>query len=157
MMAEHLHIYKIDPKEVARLKKLEEETQRRKDKRKHITLLENLQKMTKERLRRKGAAAATPKAGGKEAIKDGIASLMKAGAAGKPVLVVKKEEEAAVEPVVESPVKKEEVAHKNEPESGLSRLTMILRGEDPETLRKKKLMEDPEQRRLWSHMISPKS
>ena len=139
------------------MKKLEEETQRRKEKRKHITLLENLQKMTKERLRRKGAAAATPKAGGKEAIKDGIASLMKAGAAGKPVLVAKKEEEATVEPVQESPVKKEEVAHKNEPESGLSRLTMILRGEDPETLRKKKLMEDPEQRRLWSHMISPKS
>jgi hypothetical protein len=70
---------------------------------------------------------------------------MKAGAAGKPVLVVKKEEEAAaVEAVVESPAKKEEVSHKNEPESGLSRLTMILRGEDPETLRKKKLMEDPE-------------
>lgn len=157
MMAEHLQIYKIDPKEVARLKKLEEETQRRKEKRKHITLLENLQKMTKERLRRKGAAAASPKAGGKEAIKDGIASLMRAGAAAKPMLVVKKEEEVAVEPVQESPVKKEEVAHKNEPESGLSRLTMILRGEDPETLRKKKLMEDPEQRRLWSHMISPKS
>ena len=54
-------------------------------------------------------------------------------------------------------MKKEEVGNKNEPESGLSRLTMILRGEDPETLRKKKLMEDPEQRRLWSQMISPKS
>ena len=54
-------------------------------------------------------------------------------------------------------MKKEDVTHKNEPESGLSRLTMILRGEDPETLRKKKLMEDPEQRRLWSQMISPKS
>jgi len=91
MMAEHLHIYKIDPKEQARAKKLEEETQRRKDKRKHITLLENLQKMTKERLKRKGLAGGTPKAapGGKEAIKDGIASLMRAGAAGKPVLVAK--------------------------------------------------------------------
>ena len=162
MMAEHLHIYKIDPKEQARVKQLEEETQRRKDKRKHITLLENLQKMTKERLKRKGLAGGTPKAaapGGKEAIKDGIASLMRAGAAGKPVLVPKKEEEVPGEPVVgESPVKKEEaVGNKNEPESGLSRLTMILRGEDPETLRKKKLMEDPEQRRLWSQMISPKS
>ena len=145
MMAEHLHIYKIDPKEQARVKQLEEETQRRKDKRKHITLLENLQKMTKERLKRKGLAGGTPKAaapGGKESIKDGIASLMRAGAAGKPVLVPKKEEEVQGEPVVgESPVKKEEaVGNKNEPESGLSRLTMILRGEDPETLRKKKLM-----------------
>ena len=156
-MAEHLHIYKIDPKEQARLKLLEEESQRKKDKRKHITLLENLQKMTKERLKRKMAAAGTPKARGKEAIKDGIASLMRLGAAAKPVLVEKKEEEAALEPVAESPVKKEDVAHKNEPESGLSRLTMILRGEDPETLRKKKLMEDPEQRRLWSQMISLKS
>ncbi len=34
---------------------------------------------------------------------------------------------------------------------------MILKGEDPETLRKKALMEDPEQRRLYSQMISPKA
>lgn len=59
--------------------------------------------MTKERLKRKGLAGGTPKAapGGKEAIKDGIASLMRAGAASKPVLVAKKEEEVPGEPVVE--------------------------------------------------------
>ena len=44
--------------------------------------------MTKERLKRKMAAVGTPKARGNEAIKDGIASLMRLGAAAKPVLVV---------------------------------------------------------------------
>jgi len=34
--------------------------------------------------------------------------------------------------------------NKHEPVSGISRLTMILKGEDPETQRKKALMEDPE-------------
>jgi len=34
---------------------------------------------------------------------------------------------------------------------------MIMRGEDPETKRKKALMEDPEQKRLWSQILSPVS
>ena len=46
--------------------------------------------------------------------------------------------------------RKEVASNKNEPVSGISRLTMILKGEDPEMQRKKALMEDPEQRRLWS-------
>jgi hypothetical protein len=32
---------------------------------------------------------------------------------------------------------------------------MFMRGEDPETKRKRALMEDPEQKRLWSQILSP--
>jgi hypothetical protein len=59
---------------------------RKKEKRKHITLLENMQKMSQER--KKTTAVKSGSSGsfigcGKDSIKDGLAKLMKAGQAAK--------------------------------------------------------------------------
>ncbi len=86
-----MQTYKVDPKEQERLR-LEEEKQRKKqESRKHITLLENMQKI--------GRKSATPKkgatGGGDEDIKKGLAMLMNAGQK-KPKLVKKDGQDAKI-------------------------------------------------------------
>ena len=69
---------KIDPRELNRARQQEELDKQLKNKRKHITLLESLQKMGQKRAE-KPKNPPSKQSAGKESIKEGLAKLIEAG------------------------------------------------------------------------------